>query len=726
MSKNYPPELAELVGAVIEMAPLCLANRALLPAIDWSKVSADDVARLLANIEAAGKKPPQWLTGALLAAGHHLGETHMAALTLPERLLNRLNDPATPDRDWLATTARDVASRQINHAELAVALVKQLKAAGLASQALQLALGNFERFPQVLRPVQAELRAQSEGLTPVKLRLLGYSTTHPFADDLVPAFAREGFRAQIEEANFGEVIPELMRPAEGDYDAYILMLDLEGFHAHDWRLDPASGSARLDQRLDMLIGALTGFIDRTPHPIFINTLPLAAAPALGFLDRHHADGAAAAIRHINHRLAELAASKRKVNLIDSFIAMSAIAPNEWSDPKLWYYGRIPYAPEASRALAGGFARAWRADKKGPLKVLAIDLDNTMWGGIFGEDGVHGLKCGDDFPGNAFKAMQNEFLRLKNQGMLLTIFSKNNPDAITAFADHSGMLLKADDFVAHRIDWNPKPQNIRELASELNVGLDSFIFLDDSPHEREAMRALCPEVYVPELPDDPAQRPGWLRTLAATWPIRLTAEDAARSSMYLAEKKAKQLKSTAASFEDYLAGLEQKLHIEHASEATLSRVAQMHIRTNQFNLTTRRYDESDIKSMLEDPARHEVVLASAADKFGDHGIVICATIERQGDTAELKTLLMSCRVIGRQVETAFLGALLAHLVESGISLVRASYIPTVKNVIVADFYREQGFSEVEKIGEETVWQWRAETDAVPVSSFVSTKWLAPAT
>jgi FkbH-like protein len=721
MSNPIPAELAPVLEAIIEAAPALLASRMLLPAMDWSKVPAADVARLLGRLDAAGKKAPSWLLSALVAAGHHVDETRLAALPLPERLLNRLNDPAGTDADWLQTTARDVASRPVDHAELAIGLVRRLKAAGHGRDALQLALGNWQRFPQLLRPVQGELKEASTGLTPVKLRLLGFSTTHPFADDLVPAFAREGFRAEIVEANFGEVMPELMRPVESDADAYILMLDLEGFHAHDWRLDPAAGRERLDARIDMLVSALTHFVETSSRAIFVNTLPLAPTPALGFIDRHHADGTAAAIRHVNHRLAELASRQRQVILIDSFVAMSGLAPASWSDPKLWFWGRIPYAPDASRALAGGFARAWRADKKGPLKVLAIDLDNTMWGGIYGEDGTNGLQVGDDHPGNAFKAMQHEFLRLKNQGMLLTIFSKNNPDAISVFADHPGMVLKADDFVAHRIDWNPKPENIRELAKELNVGLDSFIFLDDSPHEREAMRALCPEVYVPELPDDPAQRPSWLRSLSVTWPIRITAEDAARSSMYLADRKAKELKASAASFEDYLAGLEQKLVIEAVSETTLPRIAQMHIRTNQFNLTTRRYDEADIKAMMEDPAGHLVVLGSAADKFGDHGIVIAATVAIDGRDAELKTLLMSCRVIGRQIETAFLGALLARLQKRGVERVRGAYIPTAKNVIVIDFYKDHGFAPIARNGEETVWGWEAAGHRLPASGFVTATW-----
>jgi len=552
--------------------------------------------------------------------------------------------------------------------------------------------------------------------------MLGTSTTHPFAQDLAPAFAASGFNLSIDEANFGEVIPELLRPASGDYDAYVLILDMEGFHPHDGRQETDKNLTLLSERIDLLTSSLTSFASQSTAPIFLNTLPLPPAPAVGFMDCHHADGMRTSVALLNGALAELASQHNQIVLIDSFAALAGLAPASWSDAKMWFYGRIPYSAEASRALATSFANAWRAEKRGPAKVLAIDLDNTMWGGIFGEDGISGLQCGDDFPGNAFKAMQNEFLRLKKQGMILAILSKNDPAAISAFADHPGIIMKEDDFVAHRINWAPKPQNIRELASEINVGLDSFIFLDDSPHERESMRALAPQVLTPELPDDPAQRPAFLRALAKTWPIRLTQEDAQRSNMYLARRKAGEAQSSASSFEDYLAGLQQKLLIEEVSETTLPRLAQMHQKTNQFNLTTQRYDEAELKEMMNDP-NAMVVLGQVSDKFGDHCISICATVAINSKQAELKTLLMSCRVIGREVEVAFLGAILEKLRDSGVETLKASYIPTEKNTIVADFYGDQGLEKGQTINNATLYSWNATSSPLPSSPYVENLWPA---
>jgi HAD superfamily phosphatase (TIGR01681 family) len=217
------------------------------------------------------------------------------------------------------------------------------------------------------------------------------------------------------------------------------------------------------------------------------------------------------VQLINRRLLEAAERHGNIVVVDADHALVDIPPSRRRDPKLWSYGRVAYSVDATRALARAFAEAWALSTRGPAKVLALDLDNTLWGGTYGEDGLERLTCGEDFPGNVFQAFQQECVRLKHQGLLLVALSKNNADAITVFERHAGMVLKRSDFAASAIDWQPKPENIRKLASELNLGLDSFVFIDDSPHEREAMRRLAPEVIVP-CPD-PAQ-PGWLRRLHA--------------------------------------------------------------------------------------------------------------------------------------------------------------------------------------------------------------------
>ncbi|MGH6729818.1 MAG: HAD-IIIC family phosphatase, partial [Sphingomicrobium sp.] len=536
LAKN-PSRLEGLIDAVIESAPACIQERVLLQSIDWNQVEAAKVDGMLQRLDAEGVRLPAWLARSLLIAGHSLPATQL--LDAPLHALSNLNKLVRDGRSaetGVEAWAEDLATREQLEPDVVAAGVRQLTALGQGALAARLGLAHWHRAPKVLRFVQNEVAGLLEGLPEVRLRVTGFSTTHSLAEDLSTAFGAAGFRAVVTEAEYGQVLAELVQPSEARRDALVVLLDLDGLHAPDWRLDAQRNFDLLAQKIDLLTGGLESYAGKVRGPLLVNTLPMAVAPTAGLIDNHHPAGVTRCLDLVNQRLTEVARRNSQLILIDSARALAGLEPRKWVDPKLWYYGRLPYSADATRGLAAAFASAYHALKKGPAKVLALDMDNTLWGGVFGEDGVAKLVCDDEFPGNAFKAFQRECLRLKSQGMLLAVLSKNNPDAITTFKMHPGMLLKEEDFVATRINWEPKPHNIRGIAEELNLGLDSFVFLDDSPHERDAMRRMCPELTVPELPDDPAARPQWLRALGATWPIRLTEEDARRSDMYIAERR----------------------------------------------------------------------------------------------------------------------------------------------------------------------------------------------
>jgi len=559
----------------------------------------------------------------------------------------------------------------------------------------------------------------------IRVHVLGYAASDLLHQALPSAFAATGYAAKLTVAGYGTVIPELLAASTDKPDTLIIQMDVQGFYTRDWRQTPTDGERLLEEKTDMLLTALETFSADGGNgcQILINNLLSPISPSAGFLDTYHPDGAEFSASYFNRRLSELARQSDRITIIDTNLAMADMAPVKRRDAKLWFYGRIPYSSLATQALARAFAEAYAARIASPVKVLALDLDNTLWRGIFGEDGVVGLDCGDDFPGNAFKAFQDECLRLKSQGMLLTILSKNDADVLSVFDEHPGMALKRGDFIGHRINWAPKPDNIRELAADLDLGLDSFVFLDDSPHEREAMRQLTPEVQVPELPEDAAIRPDFLRNFKPVWPLRLTAEDQARSELYAVQSRGRALKRQAASLEDYLDNLGQCLHVELVAPSTLPRIAQMHARTNQFNLTTRRLSEAELSAMASQEGSHCVVLGRLNDRFGDHGIVICATARLTGSCAEILTLLMSCRVIGREVERAFLDALLEHLTARGIETVEAAYIPTAKNTPARDFYQNMGFVRLSATESEhhdsTMWLWQKDRHDRPGSRFITT-------
>jgi FkbH-like protein len=720
---THPSITERLLEAAIESPLACTRERALLQAIEWRGVDPERVERLLEAVSAEGIRLPPWLAKALIVGGHVLRAEHQGGLDAPINALNGLNKAQMADvRDGVADACGAyLALAEDLEPEIVSATVRQLARLGRGKPAAQLAIAHWVRVPQLAYEAQDEIEAFVHGLPEVRIRLTGFSTTHSLAGDHVRAFASCFYHAKVSESEFGQALVELMQPSEAPRDALVVLLDLQGFHTPKWRQDPNIGHDLLLQKLDLLAAGLESYAGSGLGPVFVNTLPVASAPTAGLIDTHHPAGAAHAVQVINTQLAEVARANAQIVLIDSNRALASLPSKRWVDPKLWYYGRLPFSPDATRYLAVAFAHAYRALKKGTAKVLALDLDNTLWGGVYGEDGIAKLLCDDEFPGNAFKAFQHECLRLKSQGFLLALLSKNNPDAITAFSAHPGMLLKEDDFVATRINWEPKPVNIRSIAKELNLGLDSFVFIDDSPHEREAMRRMCPELVVPELPADPASRPHWLRGLAVTWPTRLTEEDSRRSDMYFAEKHRTGLRDSAVSFQEYLRGLDQTLIVRPANADAIGRVAQMHLRTNQFNLTTKRYDEAAIKAMLDDPDRYVVLHGQALDKFGDHGIVICATAQIEGDTAQLQSLLMSCRVVGRAIETAFLGVLLKQLVERGVRTVRGAYIPTKKNALVRELYKTAGFSALAPEGETEHWLWEMGSSELPDAALINVQW-----
>jgi FkbH-like protein len=705
----------QIIEAMIDHAPEAALRHILQQAVDWSRIDAVRVATMIAKLACQRQSVPRALIKALLLAGHVVPAE--MAQTPDQRVLNVLNGTAPKTGAAIAGDLRTLPDIASIEPEMAQAIIARLVHFEELDEAYRVALAFWPRVPQALGPIRTRLASHLASLPPLRIRLAGFSTTHTLAIDLGPAFGRVGRHALVEQSDFGGAIAALLEP-DVTADAHILLFDFDSFAEADWRMPAATIWNLRAERVDMLSDALTAFAKSTSAPLLINSIPVPFAPTAGLLDGQHLSGLRNAVQHINRRLWEVAGRHSNILVVDADHALADIASSQRHDPKLWFYGRIAYSAEATRALACAFANAWSLVSRGPSKVLALDLDNTLWGGIYGDDGLERLACGEDFPGNAFQAFQQECLRLKRQGFLLVALSKNNPDAITVFERHPGMVLKASDFVASAINWQPKPENIRRIASELNLGLDSFVFIDDSPHEREAMRRLAPEVIVAELPEDPAERPFWIRRLACTWPVRITEEDGRRSEMYAAEREARTLKDNAVSIEDYLCGLQQKLTISAVGTQSIARIAQMHQRTNQFNLTTRRLTETEIAAYNGHPEHGLALAGRVSDKFGDHGVVITATVSIDGPQAEIDTFLMSCRVIGREIERAFLAALVWLLADRGVKRVIGHFVATAKNGMVRDFFSANGFVLAEGDDRRSSWVFDTREQKVAGSQFVS--------
>ena len=323
----------------------------------------------------------------------------------------------------------------------------------------------------------------------------------------------------------------------------------------------------------------------------------------------------------------------------------------------------------------------------------LDLDNTLWGGVVGDHGVNGIVVGQgSAEAEAFSAIQAYALSLRRRGILLAVCSKND-DAIArrAFNENPNMTLKASDFAAFVANWEDKPANLRRIARELNIGLDSLVFVDDNPFERDLVRQTLPMVFVPELPEEPALIPATLSDSGCFEGLTLTAEDFDRAGLYAPERRMPDLSDPSTDLPAYLAALGMTMKWGHVDDASRARVTQLINKTNQFNLTTRRYSEAQVRAMEADEAGF-CLHFRLLDRFGDNGL-IGVVIGRAGepDTIEIDSWLMSCRVLGRQVEEAMLNVVAAEAAARRAQRLVGIYLPTERNGMVADLYPRLGFS-----------------------------------
>ncbi len=338
------------------------------------------------------------------------------------------------------------------------------------------------------------------------------------------------------------------------------------------------------------------------------------------------------------------------------------------------------------------------------KCLVLDFDNTLWGGVLGEDGVFGIKIGEDYPGNVFQDFHKKILSLADSGIIIAACSKNNiTDVEELWAKNANLLVRKEHFSAIRVNWQTKDQNIKEIAQELNIGLDSLVFIDDNPAERQLIQMQLPELTVPDFPKNIWELNDFFDKIVNKYfkSYELTEADAQKQKQYESNKQRNEMLSSNVTFEEYVKNLGTEITIGHLDESNLSRLAQMTQKTNQFNLTTKRYLESDFLQMKDN---HIFFSLAVKDRFGDSGITGLAIIKLEDKKAIFDTLLLSCRVLGRSIEIYFLKFIFNFLVNKGFNTIEAKYIKTTKNMQVADFYLKLGFSEAHKTEEETLYKF----------------------
>lgn len=400
-----------------------------------------------------------------------------------------------------------------------------------------------------------------------------------------------------------------------------------------------------------------------------------------------------AVADFNSHAVRLAATRNNVKWVDFSEFTSRYDAYMLLNWKYYFMSQTMLNPKLAHDFQNWWERVQDEFVLQRKKCLVLDLDNTLWGGVLGEDGVDGIQLGGDYPGKAYSYWQKALLQLSLRGVILAVCSKNNEsDVQEAWDNNTAMVLKREHFGALRINWQDKATNIQALADELNIGLDSMVFVDDNPAERELVKRLLPQVEVPDFPEKPHQLMTFFKELVDKYfrIYAVTAEDLAKTSQYRANALRKAEQSRFTDFEDYLYSLDIAIDVSRVDSHNLPRIAQMTQKTNQFNLTTRRYTEDQVQQLVN--KGWHVFCMAVRDRFGDNGITGTVFLEPVDDvTVNVDTLLLSCRILGRGIEEAFFKTVLNLLRLDGYRTVRASYLPTAKNGQTADFYDRMGMN-----------------------------------
>jgi FkbH-like protein len=537
----------------------------------------------------------------------------------------------------------------------------------------------------------------ADELRPVRVAVLATCTIGPYEQLLRATLVGAGLLPTIEPGRYGGFEPALGTAEFGDPDVVSCLLDESYFLPGDW--DPTDVTAlgeHIGRRLDDLRALLAGATGASSATILLHTLPLPANvrdSVLGWRDRTRL---ARTWHQLNADILGLAGDNPKIAVVDLVSALgdAAFAAR---DDRLHRYGDLPFSDGALTVLADEVRRFTQAKAGVSRKVLALDLDNTLWGGVLGEVGAAGVTLGGLYPGNCYTELQRTVARLRAQGVVLVLVSKNDAELVEeALTEHPEVLLRPDAFSATVVNWSAKGGNLAAAAESLGLATGSFVFLDDSAFERGQVEDELPGIAVLSAEGDPAHlvrtllRHGWFDV------PELTGTDRERPAMYRARSRRTDFSGGFGSSEDYLRALEIELTIEPATRFTVPRIAQLAARTNQFNLTGVRYDEAATTEMSDSPD-HLVASFAVRDRFGDEGIIGAVWVDRTRDTWRVGNLVLSCRVLGRGVETAIADWLVRQARAEGVSTVEGRFTASRRNDVAADFWPQAGFHATDDEG-----------------------------
>ncbi len=564
-----------------------------------------------------------------------------------------------------------------------------------------------------------------EPLERARVWVTGNVTLNYLEPALAAAAPRHGLLADIRLSQFGQILqPFLTLDSElEDFSPQVVVVYLDilpllmAEHRDLSASDKEKGSSTVVCKLFEQIATLSSIArERFRASVIVTTTPFPPDRLFGAIDEITDGTQLNRVMDFNRRLVKESVSLG-VSVTDIAGMAHTIGAAAWRSERMWNMGKITPSMEIAPLAADVILRTLAATRGKSRRCLVLDLDNTLWGGVVGDDGVENLRIGTgDAIGEAHVAIQRVAKNLSKRGVVLAVCSKNDhKTAILPFTERTEMLLKLEDIAVFQANWQDKASNIETIASALDLGLSSFVFLDDNPVERAQVRSRLPEVAVPELPNDPADFSTALMAAGYFESVAFSTEDRDRAGYYAANAKRAEIRSKTVNLDDFLKSLDMKLRMGSFSSETKRRAFDLFNKTNQFNTTTERYSEAQVE-VFADSATHITIQASLQDQFGDNGIISALVAKQEGASWRISNWVMSCRVLGRRVEDGMLRFLAQEVKRRNGSLLVADFIPTNRNGVVSDLYSRLGFTCISKAenGGET-WHLeiaQASTDELP--------------
>lgn len=573
--------------------------------------------------------------------------------------------------------------------------------------------------PDYLKMAQAgqALKVNATNLPVVKLAILSDNSTQQLANVLKAELYQSGIYPEIYEGEIDSIAMEVLdgtSPLHRFQPQYVwLNLCSQAFRERFYQT-PAAGKDSLPGDYAREVGVLIDALAGKGFQIILNSLAMPVERMFGNYSSQTLHSLAASVTEANRLLLEIIKRTPPCHLNDAAFLAAKIGLENWADERLWAHCKYMCAAPNFPLLTASVVAIIRVMRGRLVKCLVLDLDNTLWGGVIGDDGIEGIELGGFGQGESFQRFQRYLLQLKNRGILLAVCSKNNEEAARLpFQKHSAMVLNESDIAVFVANWSPKSANIEHISKVLKIGIDSLVFVDDSAFERNEVRQALPAVHVPEMPEDPSDFPAFLEAAGYFETVNFSDDDQKRAQMYQEETRRATLQVAAKNIHEYLASLEMKITCRPFDSQHLARIAQLLQRSNQFNLRTQRFSEGECQDFMAEPERFPCFYIGLRDKVGDYGLISVVCAERVEDRLEILEYVMSCRVLSRGVEQYTITHLVNYCRTHGLAALRGEYIATEKNQMVSKFYEQFGFKQVAGTQVRSVWELKVTDFVAPI-------------